>query len=48
MGLWAVAAAAISLGAKSLDVIPMPWIRRITATILLGFGAYTIVAAITG
>jgi hypothetical protein len=29
-------------------VIPMPWIRRITATILLGFGAYTIVAAITG
>jgi hypothetical protein len=46
--LWAVAAAAIGLGAKSLNVIPMPWIRRITATILLGFGAYAIVTAITG
>jgi hypothetical protein len=29
-------------------VIPMPWIRRITAIVLLGFGAYTIVAAING
>jgi putative Ca2+/H+ antiporter (TMEM165/GDT1 family) len=48
LGLWAVAAAAIGLGAKSLNVIPMPWIRRITATILLGFGAYAIVTAITG
>jgi putative Ca2+/H+ antiporter (TMEM165/GDT1 family) len=48
LGLWAIAAAAIGLGAKSLDLIPIPWIRRITATILLCFGAYTIVAAITG
>jgi Ca2+/H+ antiporter, TMEM165/GDT1 family len=47
LGLWAVAAVAVSIGAKSLSVIPMAWVRRITAAILLGFGIYTIVAAIT-
>jgi Ca2+/H+ antiporter, TMEM165/GDT1 family len=48
LGLWAIAAAAVSLGAKSLDLIPVSWIRRVTAAILLGFGIYTIVAAVTG
>jgi putative Ca2+/H+ antiporter (TMEM165/GDT1 family) len=48
LGLWAVAAVAVSVGAKSLDLIPMPWIRRITATILLTLGIITTVAAING
>jgi Ca2+/H+ antiporter, TMEM165/GDT1 family len=47
-GLWTVAAVAVSAGAKSLDVIPMPWVRRITAAIMLGFGVYTALAAVTG
>jgi Ca2+/H+ antiporter, TMEM165/GDT1 family len=47
-GLWAVAGVAVSLGAKSLDVIPVRWIQRVTAAILLGFGVYSVVAAITG
>ena len=41
LGLWAVAAVAVSLGAKSLKVIPMAWVQRITGTILLGLGIYT-------
>jgi putative Ca2+/H+ antiporter (TMEM165/GDT1 family) len=48
LGLWAIAGAAVFLGAKSLDRIPMPWIRRTTATILLGFGIYAIVSVVTG
>jgi putative Ca2+/H+ antiporter (TMEM165/GDT1 family) len=48
LGLWAVAAIAVSVGSKALNVIPMTWIQRITATILLGFGIYSAVAAITG
>jgi putative Ca2+/H+ antiporter (TMEM165/GDT1 family) len=46
LGLWAVAALAISVGAKSLTVIPMTWVQRITATILFALGVYTLVAAI--
>jgi putative Ca2+/H+ antiporter (TMEM165/GDT1 family) len=48
LGLWAVAAVAVSLGAKSLDLIPMAWVSRITAVILLVMGVYTAVVAITG
>src|SRR5215472_9077961 len=48
LGLWAIAAAAVSVGAKSLDLIPAAWIRRITGTIMLGFGVYIAVAAVTG
>ena len=48
LGLWAIAAVAVSVGAKSLKLLPLPWIRRVTATILLGFGVYAIIAAITG
>lgn len=48
LGLWAVAALAVSVGAKSLDLIPMAWIRRISAAILFGFGVYSAIAAIAG
>jgi Ca2+/H+ antiporter, TMEM165/GDT1 family len=48
LGLSAVAALAVGLGAKSLELIPMAWVRRITATIMLGLAAYTAVAAATG
>lgn len=47
LGLWAVAAVAVSVGAKSLSVIPMAWVQRITATILLGLGIYTAVSTLT-
>jgi Ca2+/H+ antiporter, TMEM165/GDT1 family len=45
LGLWAVAALAVSVGATSLKLIPMAWIRRITATIMLGLAVYNAVAA---
>ena len=48
LGLWAVAAVAVSVGAKSQKLIPMTWIRRITATIMLGLAVYTALAAIGG
>jgi Ca2+/H+ antiporter, TMEM165/GDT1 family len=48
LGLWAVAAVAVSVGAKSLQLIPATWVRRITATIMLGLGIYTALAAIGG
>jgi Ca2+/H+ antiporter, TMEM165/GDT1 family len=48
LGLWAVAAVAVSVGAKTLDLIPMAWVRRVTATILLALGIITIVTAAGG
>jgi putative Ca2+/H+ antiporter (TMEM165/GDT1 family) len=45
-GLWAVAATAVSIGAKSLKLIPMAWVSRITGTILLALGIYSAIAAI--
>jgi putative Ca2+/H+ antiporter (TMEM165/GDT1 family) len=48
LGLWAVAGIAVTIGAKSLDLIPMAWVSRITALILLALGAYSAAAAITG
>jgi Ca2+/H+ antiporter, TMEM165/GDT1 family len=45
LGLWAVAATAVSIGAKSLSLIPMAWISRITGTILLALGIYSAIAA---
>jgi Ca2+/H+ antiporter, TMEM165/GDT1 family len=48
LGLWAVAGLAVTAGAKSLAVIPMAWVRRIGAAILLGFGVYSAIAAVTG
>lgn len=46
LGLWLIAALAVNLGAKSLDLIPTAWVRRITATILLALGCYTAVTAL--
>jgi Ca2+/H+ antiporter, TMEM165/GDT1 family len=48
LGLWAVAALAVTVGAKSLNFIPMAWVQRITAVILLALGGYTAFAALTG
>ena len=48
LGLWAVAAIAVNVGAKSLNLIPMAWVRRITAVILFALGGYTAFAALTG
>jgi Ca2+/H+ antiporter, TMEM165/GDT1 family len=48
LGLWAAAAVAVGVGAKSLELIPMAWIRRITAAIMLGLAAYAAFAAVTG
>jgi putative Ca2+/H+ antiporter (TMEM165/GDT1 family) len=48
LGLWAVATLAVSVGAKTLKLIPMTWIRRVTATIMLGLAVYTALAAIGG
>jgi putative Ca2+/H+ antiporter (TMEM165/GDT1 family) len=45
LGLWAVAATAVSIGAKSLNLIPMAWVSRITGTILLALGIYSAIAA---
>jgi Ca2+/H+ antiporter, TMEM165/GDT1 family len=46
LGLWAVAAVAVSIGAKTLSLIPMAWVSRITGTILLALGIYSAIAAI--
>lgn len=46
LGLWAAAALAVNVGAKSLNVLPLALVSRITGTILLALGIYTAVAAI--
>jgi Ca2+/H+ antiporter, TMEM165/GDT1 family len=48
LGLWAVAAAAVSIGAKSLSLIPMDWVNGITGLILLVLGSYAAFSAVTG
>jgi Ca2+/H+ antiporter, TMEM165/GDT1 family len=45
LGLWAVAALAVGVGASSLKLIPMAWVQRITAVIMLALAAYNAVAA---
>lgn len=47
LGLWAVAAIAVSVGAKVLNQIPVSWINRVTALILLALGGYAAVSAIS-
>jgi len=39
---------AVGVGARSLKLIPMTWIRRITATIMLGLAVSTALAAMSG
>jgi Ca2+/H+ antiporter, TMEM165/GDT1 family len=48
LGVWAVSAIAVTVGATSLSVVPVTWVRRITAVIMLGLGVYTAVIAATG
>jgi putative Ca2+/H+ antiporter (TMEM165/GDT1 family) len=48
LALWAVAALAVTVGARSLALLPVPWIRRISAAVLLALGLYTAITAITG
>lgn len=48
LGLAAVSALAVNVGAKSLKALPMVWIQRITGTILIGFGIYSAIQAIAG
>jgi putative Ca2+/H+ antiporter (TMEM165/GDT1 family) len=48
LGLLAVAALAVNLGAKTLSHLPMVWVQRITGTILLAFGVYSVAKAIAG
>jgi Ca2+/H+ antiporter, TMEM165/GDT1 family len=48
LGLWAAAAIAVNVGAKSLTIVPLAWVSRITGTILLALGIYSAVAAIRG
>jgi Ca2+/H+ antiporter, TMEM165/GDT1 family len=48
LALWTVAAIAVSIGAKSVNLIPVAWINRVTALILLALGGYAAVSAISG
>jgi putative Ca2+/H+ antiporter (TMEM165/GDT1 family) len=48
LGLAAVSAVAVNVGAKSLKALPMVWIQRVTGTILIGFGVYSVIQAVTG
>jgi Ca2+/H+ antiporter, TMEM165/GDT1 family len=48
LGLWAAAAIAVVIGAKSLSVIPMTWVTRIAGAILLMLGIYSAIAAVRG
>lgn len=48
LALWAVAAIAVTIGAKSLHLIPAAWINRVTALILLALGGYAAASAIAG
>lgn len=47
LGLWAVAAIAVTVGAKSVNLIPVAWINRVTGLILLALGGYAAVSAIS-
>jgi Ca2+/H+ antiporter, TMEM165/GDT1 family len=48
LGLWAASAIAVSIGAKSVNLIPVAWINRVTGLILLALGGYAAVSAISG
>jgi Ca2+/H+ antiporter, TMEM165/GDT1 family len=48
LGLAAVSGLAVAVGAKTLRSLPMVWIQRVTGTILIGFGIYSIIQAIAG
>jgi Ca2+/H+ antiporter, TMEM165/GDT1 family len=47
LGLWAAAAIAVTIGAKSLSLLPGAWINRICGAILLALGGYAVFAAVS-
>jgi putative Ca2+/H+ antiporter (TMEM165/GDT1 family) len=48
LALWVLAVLAVTTGAKSLEVIPVVWVRRVTAVIMLGLAAWRTWAAAAG
>jgi Ca2+/H+ antiporter, TMEM165/GDT1 family len=48
LALWAVAGLAVSVGSQVLKLIPMHWVQRVCAVILLGFGVYSAIMAARG
>ena len=48
LGLWAVALLAILGGKSLLRVLPMVWITRIAALVMLGLGAYSVAQVVNG
>jgi putative Ca2+/H+ antiporter (TMEM165/GDT1 family) len=48
LGLWAVAALAITSGRQLLRVVPFQWITRIAATVMIVLAAISLVTAIRG
>jgi putative Ca2+/H+ antiporter (TMEM165/GDT1 family) len=48
LGLAAVSGLAVAVGAKTLKSLPMVWIQRVTGIILIGFGIYSVIQAVTG
>jgi Ca2+/H+ antiporter, TMEM165/GDT1 family len=48
LALWVLAGLAVTAGAKSLDVIPVVWVRRVTAAIMLGMAAWSAWGAVAG
>jgi Ca2+/H+ antiporter, TMEM165/GDT1 family len=47
LGLWAAAAIAVTIGAKSLSLLPGAWINRICGAILLALGGYAVFSAVS-
>jgi Ca2+/H+ antiporter, TMEM165/GDT1 family len=47
LGLWAAAAIAVNIGAKSLSLLPAAWINRICGAILLALGGYAVFTALS-
>lgn len=48
LALWAVAGLAVSVGSQVLKLIPMHWVQRVCAVVLLGFGVYSAIMAARG
>jgi putative Ca2+/H+ antiporter (TMEM165/GDT1 family) len=47
LALWILAGLAITIGSKSLNLIPMVWVRRVTAVIMLGLAAWSAWSALS-
>jgi len=47
LGLWAAAAVAVSVGAKTLRLIPLAWANRVAGLLLLALAGYAVASAIS-